>query len=633
MRRGRWWHLVTLVAVLAPLAGCLRTSTLQLPHPSPGDDVALLGLLDVDVRFVEPLGVDAQRIGTVSAAEVYVGPPRDPDTVALLSAATPVTSRTDFQVISAERVTAGDLTYITLRVEVTNKTGSDLTNLSILGYSSTVVSFSDGAVTRYVQQGTGSNATGAARVTPFPFATTGNPRASIWGATLGTTFLSENDAAFVGLAASLRAHPYDGIVAELFPYGFVANPEGDRTIANDVVATFYLSFKVLANTTELSWRGVIVRDPVIRLGLPAEVVGEENNAAYLQRLVNLSVSNSDAPVRGVVIGNVDDQPGQRVVEVRNNSFDPLLVGLRDAFVARQYRVDAIADVKLSVGSANSNYWLEAPLATATDVYLLERFTDPGSHTFVAPVSGSDFVLVEYLVVGGGGGGGFGAFGGGGGAGGLLTNVGGAGLAVTAQAYEVTVGAGGAAATSRETEGSNGSDSVFSTVTSLGGGGAGSRNNPGGLTGGSGGGGSRMDGAAGSGTAGQGNNGGTGSQSGGGGGGASQAGGNGSNANVPYPNTEGFGGAGTASSISGTSTTYAGGGGAGGGASSGAGGVGGGGVGGTSTTYTGSGNAAGNGVANTGGGGGGGSETPGPNPAPGGDGGSGIVLIRYSLAQP
>jgi len=91
------------------------------------------------------------------------------------------------------------------------------------------------------------------------------------------------------------------------------------------------------------------------------------------------------------------------------------------------------------------------------------FTASGS--WVCPTG---VTQVEYLVVAGGGGG----CSGGGGAGGFRT---GTGLSVTAGTnYTVTVGGGGAAGkhddgTSRGTDGSN---SVFSTITSAGGGGAG-----------------------------------------------------------------------------------------------------------------------------------------------------------------
>jgi hypothetical protein len=541
---------------------------------------------------------------------VYVGPPRDPDTVALLGAATPVTSRTDFQVISAQRITAGDLTYITLEVKVSNKTGSDLTNLSILGYSSKRVSFSDSAVTRYVQRETGSNATGAARVTPFLFATSGNPAASFSDATLGTTLYSETDAAFTGLANLLQAAPYRDIAAELFPYGFVANPEGDRTIVDHGAGTLYLSFRVAADTIEIGWRGVIVQDPTIRLGLPVSV---SDTAGFLQRLVNLSVSNSDKPVRGVVIGNVDNQPGQRVIEVRHNTFNDRS-NLRDAFAAGRYRVDAIPDVKLSVGSANSNYWLQTPTAAPTDVYLLERFTDtnPASPlAFEAPIpSGSTSLLVEHLIVAGGGGGGntqsaSSTPGGGGGAGGLLL-----GSSRIDGGSTVSVGAGGSAApNSTIGQGSNGSNSSALNIEAIGGGGGGGfAPNATGLSGGSGGGGAGTVSAnqpGGTGREGQGFRGGSGTHTAAAGGGG--AGGPGVDA--PSQGVNGSAGPGVELHITGETVEYAKGG-EPGNQSSGFKGVNG-----------------SNGLGEGGQGSGWGAS------ASAGNGGSGVVIIRYSLAQP
>ena len=90
----------------------------------------------------------------------------------------------------------------------------------------------------------------------------------------------------------------------------------------------------------------------------------------------------------------------------------------------------------------------------------------GSATWVAPVG---VTSVDYLVVAGGGGSG-GDTAGGGGAGGFLT---GTGLSVTAgNTYSIAVGAGGAGGTTSPlTAGSNGSNSIFSTITSNGGGGA------------------------------------------------------------------------------------------------------------------------------------------------------------------
>jgi len=221
--------------------------------------------------------------------------------------------------------------------------------------------------------------------------------------------------------------------------------------------------------------------------------------------------------------------------------------------------------------------------------------DPDSYTRSQPP------YVEVLVVAGGGG--AGGHGGGGGAGGLIYNS--AYQITNASAITVTVGGGGAGTTG-PANGANGSNSVFGSLTAIGGGG-GAYANPG-SNGGSGGGGGYNGSAGGLGTAGQGNDGGKGdggtNSPGGGGGGAGQVGGN----NVGT--TSGKGGDGLAFSISGTSTYYAGGGGGNGYPSSfpGAGGLGGGATGGSSNS----------GTANTGGGGGGGN----------GSGGSGIVIVRY-----
>jgi hypothetical protein len=246
-----------------------------------------------------------------------------------------------------------------------------------------------------------------------------------------------------------------------------------------------------------------------------------------------------------------------------------------------------------------------------------------THTFTSSgtFTPNQALSVDYLVLAGGGSGAaFSSFnsGGGGGAGGLrcsVTATGGGGslpsaLAVTAQAYAVTVGAGGS--------GSNGTDSIFSSITSTGGG-YGGTNSAAGATGGSGGGGSTESGytAGGNGTTNQGYAGGAGVVLGdpgaGGGGGAGAVGGGGSTA------AGGNGGTGVATFISGSSVTYGGG---GGGArypsASGTGGAGGGGNGASSGT-------AGSGTANLGGGGGGG----GGLTTVRGPGGSGVVIIRYS----
>lgn len=224
--------------------------------------------------------------------------------------------------------------------------------------------------------------------------------------------------------------------------------------------------------------------------------------------------------------------------------------------------------------------------------------------------------VEVLVVAGGGGAGHWQSAGGG-AGGLIYN---RNFAVTpGSAITVTVGGGGAnAGSSGGAQGSNGGNSVFGSLTAIGGGGGGGINALTGKNGGSGGGGGGgyAGGSGGTGTSGQGFAGGNGtSTSGAGGGGSGSIGSNGGT------NLGGNGGSGLGFDISGTFTYYAGGGG-GGTVSAGTAGTGGLGGGGNGSTSTGS-----NGTTNTGGGGGGGGEGP-----AGGNGGSGIVIVRYPGPQ-
>jgi hypothetical protein len=234
------------------------------------------------------------------------------------------------------------------------------------------------------------------------------------------------------------------------------------------------------------------------------------------------------------------------------------------------------------------------------------------HTF--PFSGTftptQSLTADVLAIAGGGGGGS-QNGGGGGAGGLVYL---ASQSLTATGYSVSVGAGGAQATTSSPYGggSNGGNSQFASLTAaVGGGGGGGRNGAiAGASGGSGGGASQ-GGSAGAGTAGQGNDGGlTISSQAGGGGGAGEVG-----------NTDGTGvggdGVSTYSSWANATQTganngfYAGGG-AGGNTTGNGGGDGGGG--GTGRT----------GVVNTGGGGGAWDGTATPF-----NGGSGLVIIRYT----
>ena len=284
-------------------------------------------------------------------------------------------------------------------------------------------------------------------------------------------------------------------------------------------------------------------------------------------------------------------------------------------------------------------------------YKIHTFTGPGTFTVTNAGGPTGSNSVEYLVVAGGGGGGAVA-GGGGGAGGFIQNYPSpaiAGLPVTATAYPITVGAGGAAQSNAP--GVAGSNSIFSTITSAGGGAGGGGGSPtqanraggsGGSGGGGGGGGSDGSGAgaAGSGNTppvspSQGNSGApsagapsSNNRFGAGGGGATASGSPG-----PTANKGGDGGAGTATSITGSSVTYAGGGGGGsrspGFGASGpraAGGVGGGGYGGGGPDGGANGQA---GTDNTGGGGGAG-QYGSTTSATGSAGGSGIVIIRYKF---
>ncbi len=286
-------------------------------------------------------------------------------------------------------------------------------------------------------------------------------------------------------------------------------------------------------------------------------------------------------------------------------------------------------------------WNSIGAVTATGGAINDSVSGYRIHTFTTATSPKTFTVtnggtVEILVVAGGGGaagGDYATGGGGGGAGGLIYRA--AYLVTPGYSYSVTVGDGGAGAAG--SGGNNGGNSVFDSLTAIGGGRGGAYSATAPNSGGSGGGGDYNHNTGGAGTSGQGNAGGSatsGQRTGGGGGGAGAAGGNGSNSNA------GNGGAGLAYDISGTSTYYAGGGGGGssdwtdpptGGRFPGSGGAGGGGAGGRSIG-TNAAVAGTSGQANTGGGAGGtalnGSSASAMSTV-GASGGSGIVIIRYS----
>ena len=298
--------------------------------------------------------------------------------------------------------------------------------------------------------------------------------------------------------------------------------------------------------------------------------------------------------------------------------------------------------------------------TTSGDFKIHTFTGDG--TFAVSTLGNSPTVpaggpsnVDYLVVAGGGAGGRGIQGGaprggGGGAGGYRTTFPSPGcnagaFPITLTSYPITVGAGGTEGGAQPNPANNGSNSIFSTITSTGGGGGGSGgpapcNSAHGRPGGSGGGGAGGAYARNAGcgntppvSPSQGNNGGTGenvsagSGAGGGGGGAGATG-----SNAPS-STGGNGGNGSPNEITGSNVTYAGGGGGAGegptsspGVQGGTGGSGGGGNGGPSSP----GDTPGLGVdgtANTGGGaGGGGHKCNGLA----GAGGKGIVVIRYKF---
>jgi len=278
-------------------------------------------------------------------------------------------------------------------------------------------------------------------------------------------------------------------------------------------------------------------------------------------------------------------------------------------------------------------------------FKMHIFTGPGTFC-VSQVGCSTNETVDYMVVAGGGG--AGAQGGGGGAGGFRISfdsplAAASALPVSVQGYPISIGGGGAGSTTAPTAGANGVNSTFSTVTSAGGGGGGSDGPKTAVAGGSGGGGGwGSPGAAGNTppvSPPQGNTGGTGypnsaSHGGGGGGGAGAVGGN-ANCNVG-----GTGGIGMTTAILGSSpaapstgTTgpspgrYFGGGG-GGNANPGYGGGGPGGAGGGGNGADPSGTVT-PGTANTGGGAGS-KHNVYSSPYTNGNGGSGIVIIRYKF---
>ena len=147
----------------------------------------------------------------------------------------------------------------------------------------------------------------------------------------------------------------------------------------------------------------------------------------------------------------------------------------------------------------------APYASGGDIvntdgtYWYHAFLNSGYFTPIKNLS------CDVLVVAGGGGGGAGYYGGGGGAGGVAYQT---GRSLTANISLITtIGAGGAGSAVTTNQGVNGNNSIFDTITAVGGGGGGSRNNVNGVSGGSGGGGAQLGSGSTGGSATQGSSGG------------------------------------------------------------------------------------------------------------------------------
>ena len=276
---------------------------------------------------------------------------------------------------------------------------------------------------------------------------------------------------------------------------------------------------------------------------------------------------------------------------------------------------AQAGLSLAIGSpVAQRVWSVAVDGTDT-VLTFNRTVLTADGGWRVPVGVSE---VDALVVGGGGGGGYNTGGGGGGGGVGIYNA----TSVTASSsMAVVIGHGGWGSTTNGSNGSDGQASQFGTSV-VGGGGGGAYWKSGGGDGVSAPTGSPAYAQRGSGGGGaNGGSGGSGSTDGGDGAANAGAGGGGAGANgssvVSYQTGAG-GGSGVSSSITGSSVTYGSGG--GGGSWNGA-GSGGSGAGNGGRNY-----AATDGTAHRGGGGGGGGNT---NHKPGGDGASGVVVVRYA----
>lgn len=360
---------------------------------------------------------------------------------------------------------------------------------------------------------------------------------------------------------------------------------------------------VLTAITIVSYAGITIR--ANQTSLQSDLVNASKQLKMYQAINNAYPIANNCPTPGANEICLKNNSDTSYLYSVNNDSNPQTFSLYATKGTIRYRVT-------NDSSPTPASQVVASGGTVTNVggYRIHTFTASGTFTVT---SGDN---VEALVVAGGGGG----RSGGGGAGGLIYNT---SNSVITQAYAVTVGNGGAGCPARGGVGcTNGQNSSFNNLISLGGGYGGYNDSyHSASSGGSGGGGgatSTVQDNGGAGTVGQGYDGGTVGPlyfftpyPTGGGGGAGAPGG------APVNNTtSGNGGVGLQYSISGVNTYYAGGGGGANwnGGNHGIGGNGGGGGGGLNGI---------SGAANSGGGGGGARAD-----YIGGNGGSGIVIIRY-----
>ena len=432
-----------------------------------------------------------------------------------------------------------------------------------------------------------------------------------------------------------------------------ARSSGLAKAASGGAGVSWVSSIQTSNFTAEAGKGYFVNttDGAITLTLPASPTAGDIVAIkdYAEAFDNnaLTIARNSSPIQG-------KNSNSKITTARASLF-LLYVDSTEGWVYTSQ--SNVADLEAAVFVAATG----GTITTSGD-FKIHTFTSSGTFEVTTAGNAKGSNTVDYLVVAAGGGGGANA-GGGGGAGGFRTNFpqpATGGLPVSAQEYPITIGAGGVDGGNSPGDpiGTNGANSVFSSITSAGGGYGGSpvhtfcgTRNGNGNTGGSGGGGGSGPGSPVpvSGGAGntppvspsQGNAGGNGSggpncgSTSGGGGGSGGAGDTGQTpGSAPFTNMGACGGAGTANSINGSSVTYAGGGGGqrsytpGSGISvpvGGTAGSGGGGTGGSQGGQSPNNTEATNATANTGGGGGGGRGN-----GAGGNGGSGVVIIRYKF---